>query len=140
MTAYFDALEREARDLSERASSDQEFLAGLEVLEERLRRDVTLNTGDREFPDELREKILSVIACQAVAGPLMPELYVKARRIALATRRSALVGALHSLFHRLAGQRIKARFGLWSDDPAGNLRLRDAHDEEVSSEVSREAR
>jgi len=132
MTAYFDDLEREAHELSERASNDQEFLVGLEALEARLRQDVTLNTGDREFPGELREKILSVIACQALAGPGYPELYVKARRIALATRRSTLVGSLHALFHRLAGQRVKVRFGLWSDDPAGNLRLRDAHDQEAA--------
>jgi len=136
MTAYFDDLEREARELSERASDDQEFLVGLEGLEARLTRDVTLNTGDREFPDELREKALSVIALQAVTGgPLyaqQPLLHEKARRMALATRRSTLVGSLHSLFHRLAGARIKTRFGLWSDDPAGNLRLRDAHDQEAA--------
>lgn len=127
MTAYFDDLEREAHDLS--ARTDEEFLAGLEAMEERLKRDVTLNTGDREFPDDLREAILNTIAMQSVSGPVqMPTLYEKPRRMALACRRSSLVGSLHSLFHKLAGRRVQTRFGRWSDDPAGNLRVRDAHD------------
>jgi|CXWL01.1.fsa_nt_gi hypothetical protein len=136
MTAYFDDLERKTIDLSDaHRGDDAAFLRGLETLEEALKRDVLLNTGDREFPDDLRELALTAIARDAISGPLtmIEKCYDKQRRMALAGRRSLLIGSLHSLFHKVAGRRIPTRFGRWSDDPAGNLRVRDAHDSEPRS-------
>lgn len=128
MTAFFDDLAREVADLTDRYVDDASFLDALAQIEDDLRRVASLNSGDREFPDDLREKVQGVIAVNAVSGPLAPQFYVRQRMIAAAARCSPLVGALHSVFHEVARRRVQARFGRWSDDPAANLRLRDAHD------------
>ncbi len=73
---------------------------------------------------------MGAIACHAITGTLEDAAFAeKPRRIALALRRSQLIGELHGIFHELAGRRIKTRFGLWTDDPAANLKSRDTHDE-----------
>ena len=92
-------------------------------------RDVILCTGDREFPDELREKIMTVIAQKGVyvLSGLPPTEDACAQ--ALAMRYSELIEDLHSAFHALASRRHKARWGLWSDSPRQNLVSRKCHDE-----------
>lgn len=137
MTSYFDNLRTEINRTSDAAISDAEFLSDLMGIERQVIRDVSLNTGDREFPDDLREAMLKAIACEATVGALSDEFYTKAREMAVACRSSQLCETLHSLFHRLAGRRVMARFGLWSDSPAGNMKRRDEHDSPPLEESSK---
>jgi hypothetical protein len=132
MTAYFDHANAEIREASERAGGDAlAFLDALMAIEKRVIKDVQLNTGDREFPEDLREVILGSIATEACTGALPDDsFYEEARAVAIAGRCSTVIDSLHGHFHTLARRRLDARFGRWSDDPGGNLRLRDAHDRE----------
>jgi hypothetical protein len=124
MTTYFDDA---VRDVTSRAGlPDPEFLANLEEVEARVCADVSLCVGDREFPDTLREKILSIIAVWQVRDD--GGVPTKGRQFALAARTSFLLGELHGAFHRVAAGRIKTRFGMLSDDPEGNLKTRACHD------------
>jgi len=138
MTAYFNDLEREIHELSDEArkinGGDTDFfLDQLGRIEESLARIVTLNSGDREFPEDLREKVVGAIAVHATravnGSGLGVEFYSKARRTALATRRSRLVSEIHAVFHELAARQIRTRFGLWADDPKANLHDRELHDQ-----------
>lgn len=132
MTDYFDNVEREARNAA-RSSNDP--VAAAAAVEARVVRTVLLCTGDREFPDDLRERILTCITATGLvdyagkprSGILRnedAEDYVKV------TRSSDLLGRLHSLFHELARRRHQTRFGPWSDSPEGSLHRRDAHDQD----------
>jgi hypothetical protein len=121
MTAFWDKLERDARESFEQA---------IEI--ERHAREVTfLIMGDREFPDEFREKIwettvkygLETIGvengkCQTVLNDKNVQWYQMMRT-------SRLLSELHSLWHNIARNRTRTRFGVISDDPSGALRLRD---------------
>jgi len=142
MTAYFDALEREIRELSDEAKTinggdNDFFIDQLGRVEEGAAKDALLNSGDREFPEDLREKITGAIALHGTRDlngcGLGREFYAKPRRLALAMRRSQLVGELHSIFHELVQRRIETRFGRWTDDPAANLKTREAHDKAKAS-------
>jgi hypothetical protein len=86
MTAYFDQANAEIREASERAGGDAlAFLDALMVIEKRVIRDVQLNTGDREFPEDLREVILGTIATEACTGALPDDgFYEEARAVAIA--------------------------------------------------------
>lgn len=91
---------------------------------------VLLNTGDREFPDDMREKILSIIATQAVYQHADLPIPDAVRRRVLGQKLSPCLTALHSAFHELARLRVKTRWGHWSDSPRQNLVSRDSHDAE----------
>lgn len=126
MTDYFDTAEREARDAAR--SSDDPVLAAA-LVEARVVRTVLLCTGDREFPDDFRERILTCITAVGLvdyAG--QPRHNEGAEDYVRATHSSDLLGRLHSLFHELASRRHPTRFGPWSDSPEGSLHRRDAHD------------
>lgn len=131
MTAYFDDLEREVHKVSEETRGDDDaFLERIGVIEKTLSETASLNSGDREFPDDIRQRVMGAIACHATAGSFEDkDLMERPRAMALALRRSQLVGELHSIFHDLASRRVKTRFGFWTDDPGSNLKARDAHDE-----------
>lgn len=140
MTAYFDSAAAEVREASERFPDREAFLAEVGEVERRVIRDVQLCTGDREFPGDLREKILGRIAVDATVGPLeatnlAPSFYGKARDLAAAARYSPLLDSLHSLFHRLAERRLLVRFGRWTDSPTDNLLRRDDHDDPGGAEL-----
>lgn len=131
MTDYFDTAEREARDAAR--SSDDPALA-IAAIEARVVRTILLCTGDREFPDDLRERILTCITATGLvdyAGEPRSGIHrnEEAEGYAKATRSSDLLGNLHSLFHELARRRHQTRFGPWSDSPEGSLHRRDAHDQ-----------
>ena len=91
-----------------------------------------LNIGDVEFPDDLRQKILTVIAWKRING-VPKNAETEGRRIARVMRYSPLIGQLHSAFHALAGSRIEARFGVWTDRPDLNLALRQDYEEAKAS-------
>lgn len=125
MTSYFDEKTREVAEAADDCDDFSTLKTLVAHIELRVIEQVVLVTGDREFPDDLRERILKAIATRAVchyAG-------LEPRRVALeyleATSMSALLDALHSLFHEVARRRIKTRFGLLQDSPRGILVLRE---------------
>jgi len=130
VTAYFDDLERGVHTISDETRGDDDaFLDRVGVIEKTLSETARLNSGDREFPHGLREQVMRAIAIHAIDSTFADDHPAAPWRMALALRRSQLVGELHRIFHDLAGLRIKTRFGFWTDDPASNLKARDAHDE-----------
>lgn len=125
MTSYFDDARTEVREIW--FTSDEEYLGAVAEIEERIIADVNLVTGDREFPDDLREQIQGIIAIRRVrTGPNEPE--TRAREMARVTRSSLLISDLHTAFHVVAQRRVKTRFGLLSDNPRQILAARDEHD------------
>lgn len=62
MTSYFDDAARAVRAI-DKTLGDEAYLAAVADIEKEVIRDVILCTGDREFPSELREKLMTVIAC-----------------------------------------------------------------------------
>jgi hypothetical protein len=129
MTAYFDDLRREVHELSRVHPGADDFLEAVAVIEARVLATVRLVTGDREFPDDLRERILGHAAVLAVDFvPGLPP--TRGRDVARACRFSPLLEELHDDFHAVARRRVMTRFGVLSDDPSGILRRRAAVDEE----------
>ena len=128
MSSYFDALDREVAEAAERFESDDAFLAQLASIERQMFDTISLVTGDREFPDDLREKIMSAFATRAVfsRGELPPTEHTL--DYVLSVRCSRLIDTVHDLFHDLARRRIQVRFGRRSDNPPMILALRDEHD------------
>ena len=127
MTSYFDDLRTEVRTASKLSSTDGEFLAELEELEASAIADINLVTGDREFPDDLRERIQRLIAVgqtRLIEG----QPPTRHRIENLMMRRSHLLEELHSAFHEVGSRRIQTRFGILSDHPRVNLSMRDDHD------------
>src|SRR5437899_3118341 len=123
MTAFFDAAAREVGTYAATFKDDEEaFLRAIGWLEAGIIRDITRLTGDREFPDDLREKILGDIVLWRVGAGELPETH--GRRNAREFRDSVLIERLHDRFHELARRRVVTRFGLLTDDPHQSLLLR----------------
>jgi hypothetical protein len=132
MTAYWDALRREVQDAAARANDD--FVEIVIDIETRVIRTVSLTTGDREFPDDLRQEIQGVIAVHAVD----PGHYIhnhsptdlanaRARARLLTMRSSILLEELHRAFHRVGERRAVNRYdGYFTDDPSSFIRAREA--------------
>lgn len=127
MTADFDEALEQSLALSS-AEPDESYLASMRSVEEPLVRAVLLNAGDREFPDDLRQRILTVVAMRGIFSPSGITPMEEARKFTLAMRYSRLVVDLHTIFHGLAARRLETRFGLWTDSPHGNIVSRDRHD------------
>lgn len=134
MSSYFDAIMREFRDIS--PLPEEEFLARATEIETRVIREVSLTTGDREFPEDLREKIQTCIAMMVYDyEPYASDGRARERKIPLnensrdwllTMRYSRMCERLHSLFHELASRRIQHRFGgLFFDSPTMFLKQRD---------------
>src|SRR3546814_13072141 len=62
--AYWDALRREVHEAS--SLSNDDFVEVVIEIEARVISAVSLTTGDREFPDDLRQQIQGIIAVHAV--------------------------------------------------------------------------
>jgi hypothetical protein len=124
LTAYFDEKARAAREASDRFKLDEPaFLAALAEIERPMIHEVSLLTGDREFPEDLRERIQTAIAVYKIEQtPSLPEN--RGPEWAHTMRESGLVERLHSLFHEVGGRRLKTRYGLIFDSPIGFLRER----------------
>lgn len=123
MTAYFDQWQDAVCHAADQAEDDAMFLELLAGIEERVIRDVSLCTGDREFPEHHREQAMTLISLHRVGGPVPAH---SSRLDATLGRCSPMLDTLHSFFHRLAGQKIRTAYGLLSDDPIDNVRRRDA--------------
>lgn len=129
MSSYFDAMQREVCEAGERIEGDEEFLAAAAEIEGRLFRDVCAITGDREFPDELREKILGAFARRSIWVPEgSPSASERNRERVLGLRCSRVVEDIHDLFHDVARSRTLTRFGFLSDSPRMDAIRRDEYD------------
>lgn len=126
MSSYFDAIQRDIHEARAK-ENDAEFRETLIAADARLFRDVTRVTGDVEFPDDLREKMLGVLAVYGCwqPGDVRNE---KAIEYGMAVSFSRAADKLHELFHELARRQVKTRFGLLSDSPTQIAVLRDDHD------------
>lgn len=135
MTAYFDDLRREVADFP--AEDPANWIQQLGDIERRVVQEVQLVTGDREFPDDLREKILGAIATKTVYD-LSDVVTASKDAVAYATctKCSDLLETLHSLFHQVANRRVQTRFGLLSDSPRAILKSRTSHDRDRAHEQS----
>lgn len=123
MSSYFDTLRVEMAEIF----GQDDFIERAIDLEEKVIKEVSLVTGDREFPEELREKIQTLIAQKRIKL-LGGEINEPARDFATAVGYSELLEDLHSAFHRVASERIKTRFGTLTDSPSANLVMREHHD------------
>jgi hypothetical protein len=130
VTAFWDEKRREVRDLDDLAKregwSEDKFVEAVVGLERQVIQVVSFVTGDRDFPNDLRELIQKKVAIDAVHA--LPEIAPnsEAREWLVSMRYSRLFEELHSAFHEVARRRPKHRFeGAFSDDPSGFLRIRD---------------
>jgi hypothetical protein len=129
MTAYFDSARREVTTYASAFKDDEAaFLRAVALVEFTVIADVTRVTGDREFPDDLREHILGDIAVLRVDAGELPE--TQGRRNARDFRDSELVERLHDRFHELARRRVTTRFGVLTDSPRQNLVMREEWEQE----------
>lgn len=114
MSSYFDDFDRQVRQFANDYDDDG-FLQCTAEAEQAMFEDVAAVTGDREFPHDLRERIMNAFAIESVKPTPTP--LRSAIEYVLRTRSSRVSGTVHSLFHELASRRIQTRFGLLSDDP-----------------------
>ncbi|TAL42439.1 MAG: hypothetical protein EPN91_08650 [Salinibacterium sp.] len=140
MSSYFDELNRELRELCEKQIGRDDnreltigsrFWVDYRTIEERVVKTVSLATGDREFPADLREKLMKIIATKRVFRPETNDVNEDAATYIVAMKLSELFEALHSAFHEVASRRAQTRFGMLSDNPEGIVSRRDAHDTDV---------
>jgi hypothetical protein len=130
MSSYFDDLSTKVTDLSKICSSVDTFAEAVLKLEDDVVHTVNLATGDREFPEDLREKIQNLIALFRLRDLSKPgELLPKAKEWLVTMKEDRLFTELHSAFHVVASRRHVTRFGILFDDPAGIVRRRDDFDE-----------
>ncbi len=128
MSGYFDNLNRSVREAASNESKE-EFMFSVIAIEAQLYREVTAITGDREFPEDLREKIMGAFATSSTYQPGRLPVPERARDYAIATSSSKVIEEIHDLFHELARRRVKTRFGVLNDSPTGIKILRDEHDD-----------
>jgi len=132
MSSYFDAKMEEVGKAAERFESDDMFLAQVANIEREMFDTISLVAGDREFPDDLREKIMGAFATQAVFSHGVMNPMDKTVDYVLSVRCSRVIDDIHELFHDLARRRIQTRFGRFSDNPPMILALRDEYDAHCS--------
>jgi hypothetical protein len=125
MSRYFDAL---ARRVNEGPTDPLDFLEHVRDIEAGVFVNVSRLVGDREFPNDLRERVLGVFATRAVHQPYPLPAPQEAEEEVRALRYSPCLEALHDAFHDVARRRVETRFGLLSDHPGHDLERRDAHD------------
>lgn len=129
MSSYFDDKTIRVSEAGDAfRGDDSSYLRAVADIESELIHDVTLAVGDREFPSDLREKAMALIARWHVGTfatlPPLPE----ARTRCIVMRMSELVEEMHTLFHEVASRRIVTRFGHLSDHPRDIWHRRDEHD------------
>jgi hypothetical protein len=130
MTAYFNAAADQVGSYAAMFTDEEMFLRAVGWLEAAMIVDVTAITGDREFPDDLREAMLGDIAVWRVDAGALPE--TMGRRHARLHRNSELVARLHGRFHDLARRQVVTRFGLLTDDPLDSLMKRQQWDDKCA--------
>lgn len=83
-------------------------------MEREMCREISELTSDPDFPEEWREKVRACIDKWLIDRPEGAKWFAMVGE-------PNLVAELHSLFHRIGGARIKARFGILSDNPNVSL-------------------
>lgn len=129
MSSYFDAVAREIAAGVDRYSGcpgDAQREVAMEI-ERRVVSDVSMICGDREFPDDYRQPIMSIVAIWQMHPRYgMPsERGIKYFDVVKASR---MIVLLHEAFHEVAASRTETRFGILTDDPADDIKRRDQHD------------
>ena len=132
MSSYFDELNSEIATAFGKNKPD-DFIEVLVKIEERMIKEVSLVTGDREFPEELREKVQTLISSKRIKL-LGGETNEHSKEFAESVGYSPLIQDMHSAFHAIGSKRIKTRFGVLCDSPSVILAMRKDHDEPVDQE------
>lgn len=128
MSSWFDKWDREVKTIEEQ-DDDAQFLTSLAAIEAPRIKAIQLVVGDREFPPDLREKIMGCIAQWAIGGLAEgTKPTTKAREWVLMMRSSEVSSRLHTLFHEVGNRRHQTRYGLLDDNPRSILLRRDEHD------------
>lgn len=136
MSSYFDALTSKIATLSEECMDDAEFLAEVVGIERETFDTIKYVTGDVEFPNDLRERIMGIFAVFGIFHEEEVLANPKVVRRVLASHYSPLIEALHDAFHDVARRRHQTRFCAYlSDNPAHILAARDLHDCEAAASV-----
>lgn len=130
MSSYFDAKSFAVSEAARQTVSAEDFIYQVADIERRLIEDVTLVVGDREFPSDLREKAMSLIARWHVGEHAGLQPTGEALEHIEVLRMSELVEEMHNLFHEVAQRRILTRFGMLDDHPKSILDRREEHDNE----------
>lgn len=136
MTAYWDELRKRVRDASNH--TNEEFVAAVIDIETAVIETVSLTTGDREFPEDLRTRVQTIIATNAIDfdsyvyrnAVIAPSNSLRNERALawlLTMRYSILLEELHAAFHYVGERRVPTRFDAYfTDDPSTFLRAREA--------------
>lgn len=130
MSSWFDDWDREVREAVQNDPRESQFFGRMKEIEAVRLRTINLVTGDREFPDEWRERIQRIIAVYSVSTGHPSDTAIAH---ALTMGYSKLSQESHSVFHEIADARIETRFGLLSDSPSDILTRRDEHDAEQAN-------
>jgi hypothetical protein len=135
MSKYFDKFDSAVRELARSGSSDEEFLTGLVQLESNMIHNLELLTGDWEVyqNSELVKSIQEIVArtrTRYAGGDFMGD-HLGACDVTsqnLACRSSQLSCEMHQLFHQIAAQQIRFRWGRLTDNPQSAVQARDRWD------------
>jgi len=138
MSSYFDAWDNEVRAIADE-DDNEVFLTKLAEIERPHIKRISLVCGDREFPTDLRETAMTVIAQWAIGGlGEVTQPTAQATQWAAMMRSSEVSTRLHSFFHEVGSRRHQTRFGVLDDNPHSILARRDEHDgTDVASIVPR---
>ena len=134
MTSYFADHSSQVSEAAGTAMDDKAFLFFISNIEREVIPEINLVTGDREFPDDLREKIQGIIAMHRTTS--VGDVQPRQRAVDMATtvRMCPLISELHRAFHEVGTRRHRTRFGILSDNPTVILAMRDDHDNEANDE------
>ena len=129
-SSYFLNFDREVAEARKSTPDNDEFLARVAELEDRMFTDVIAISGDIEFPSTYREAMLAAFALYSVrriAPTIAPSERVVEAVIDLG--RSWVSQIVHEYHHQLGLSHIWTRFGRLTDSPTQNLALRDEYDD-----------
>ena len=113
MTRYFDEKNQMIRALPK-----DDFITDVFEIEMKVITDVEYAIGDREFPEDLREKILHIIFSKKIFNSGVSNVIEpKFNQYSIITSSSELIKELHKLWHDVGSSRINTRYGYLSDDP-----------------------
>lgn len=125
MSSYFDNASSDVHNCA--SLPERDLVETVKGIENKVVHDCLLATGDREFPDDLRQKIVGHIALFTLGyGEMTPS--EKGIDWLKSVKNSRLINLLHEDFHEVARRRIQTRFGLLSDNPANIVARRDSED------------
>jgi len=134
MSSYWDAVGRDVHEARSMNLADESFRTVVANIELAVIQTVSLAVGDREFPNDMRERILGSIAVNcldhnwtsAKLPPHEPDWNKDAVEWLQLVGYSRLLEDLHGHFHEVASLRVMTRFGVeFTDDPSTFLKARD---------------